>query len=109
MTDQCDNALVDHLLRDQRSVFWIGFVIACHEVKLHGLVAKFDAAGGIDLFNGESRTVFVVLAQVRNGAGNRTTVADLDHIRTRRLGGGWGGGGSWSRCLRCRGFLPVAG
>src|SRR5688500_14371662 len=91
MTYQCDNTLVDHLLRYQRAVFWIGLVIASHKVELHGPVAELHTAGGIDLFDRESSAIFVVLAQVSDGARDRPDMANLGDVGTRRLGRGCSG------------------
>jgi len=101
--DNGDDAGVDDLLRGQRAFLRVGLVVFGDEFELEGLVADLEAAGGVDFLDGEAGAVLVVFAQVRDAAGQRRDVADLDDCD------GGGGSGLGSFRLGRRFFLLAAG
>ena len=93
MADDGDSAGVDDLLGGKRAFLRVGLVVLADDHDLVDLVAELDATGGIDFLGGELGAELVVLAQVRDAAGQRRDVADLElgFLRSRCSGSRLGG------------------
>ena len=79
VTDHAGNLGVAQLLCSGRALLRIGSVIFCLQLELDLLAANRHTLC-VQLFNGHAGAIFVVLAVVGLGAGNRSHVADLDHL-----------------------------
>ncbi len=86
MADHAGHLGIDQLLRDRGPDFRIGLVVFGDEHELRVLAVDLDL-GRIGLVDRQARAVLVVLAQVRDAAGQRPDMADLDFNRRR---GRWG-------------------
>ena len=88
MADHRHDPGIDQLLRREGAFLRVGLVVLALQFELDRLVADLDAAGRIDLVDRHARAVLVVLAQVRDAAGERGDVPDLDDLfgRCRCLG-----------------------
>src|SRR5690606_16115600 len=75
--DHADHAGVDELLRGSRALFRIRRVVLGQQLEADLLAADRDLLG-VEFLDGELATEFVVLAEVRDAAGERRDVADLD-------------------------------
>ena len=94
MADHAGDLGVDQLLRHGGADLGIGLVVFGHQRELDVLAADLDA-GGIGFLDREARAVLVVLAEMRDTAGKRADVADLDFTgaggcAAGRLFGLWG-------------------
>ena len=83
MADHADHLRVHELLRHRGADLRVGLVVLGDQRELDRLAVDLDA-GGVGLVDREARAVLVVLAEVRDAAGERPDVADL------RLRGGLG-------------------
>ena len=79
MAHNASNLGVTQLLRGSRTLLGIGSVVFGLQFELDLLAADRHTLG-IQDFNGHACAVFVVLAVVGLGAGNRSHVTDLDHL-----------------------------
>jgi len=79
VTHHARHLLVAQLLRHGGGLARVARVVFGRNFKLDLLATDRDALG-IDVFNSHARAVFVVLAVVGLGAGNRCHVTDLDHL-----------------------------
>ena len=97
MADDAGDLRVGELLRDRRAELRVGLVVLAHELELDRLAADLHLLRGRFL-DREARAVLVVLAEVRDAAGQRAGVADLDRdgvVGRRRPGAGaWSSGAS---------------
>ena len=90
MSDHAGNLGVHQLLRHGGAHLRVGLVVFGHQGELDRLAVDLDA-GRVRLVDRETRAVLVVLAEVRDAAGERRDVADLDFLRRRSgFGGGFG-------------------
>ena len=96
MSHHPDHLGVDQLLRNRGSDLGIGLVVLGHQRELHRLAAELHFRL-VRFVDGEARAVFIVLAQVRDLAGERAYVPDPDFL-----------GGRRSRSLGCFRRLAVA-
>ena len=86
MPDDHGDLVIDELLRDLGSNSRVGGVVLCIEFQ-GDLLTRYRQALLVDLFDGEPCPVLLVLAKVRDLAGQWSGVADLDDgIRLRRGG-----------------------
>jgi hypothetical protein len=79
VADHAGDFGVDQLLRDRGADFRIGLVVLGDEDELHFLAVDLGL-GRVGLVDREARAVLVVLAEVRDAAGERSDVADF-HFR----------------------------
>ena len=91
MADDARDLGIDELLGDGRAHLRVGLVVFAHHFELDRLAADLDLPFG-GFVDREMDAVFVVLAEVRDAAGQRARVADLDdhdifRRRRRRLRG----------------------
>src|SRR5690606_7679349 len=77
VADHADHAGVDELLRGSRALFRIRRVVLGQQLEADLLAADRDLLG-VEFLDGELAGEFVVLAEVRDAAGERRDVADLD-------------------------------
>ena len=77
MTHDAGDLRIGELLRDRRAELRVGLVVFAHQLELDRLTADLEVLGG-GLLDRESRAVLVVLAEVRDAAGQRAGVPDLD-------------------------------
>ena len=77
MADDAGDLRVDELLRDGRAHLRIGLVVLAHQFELDRLAADLELLRG-GFVDGQARAVLVVLAEVRDAAGQRAGMADLD-------------------------------
>ena len=83
MADDAGDFRVDELLRDRGADLRVGLVVLAHHLELDRLAADLDLLG-VGFVDGEVHAVLVVLAEVRDAAGERARVADLDGDRSSR-------------------------
>ena len=83
MPDHAGHLRVDKFLRDRGAHFGVGLVVFGEHDETRILAVDLDL-GGIGLFERQARAVFIVLAQMRDAAGQGGHVADLDLDRGRR-------------------------
>jgi hypothetical protein len=103
VTDDAGDLRIDEFLGDRRPELRVRLIVLAHHLELDDLAAELDLLRG-RFVDGEVDAVLVVLAQVRDAAGQRSRVADLDGDRF--LGGrGRRGGGSGRGGLRRGGLL----
>jgi hypothetical protein len=93
VADNAGDLGVDQLLRHGVADLRIGLIVFGEQFELDLLAAEADP-GGVGFVDREAGAVLVVLAQVRDAAGERGDAADLDHQRRAGVAGGGGGGGS---------------
>ncbi|CAM2144501.1 conserved hypothetical protein [Paraburkholderia tropica] len=79
MADHGDDLVVDELLRDLGGLARVGTVVLTVE-RERDLLAADRQTLGVDLFDRETRAVFVVFAEVGRAARERADVTDLDHL-----------------------------
>ena len=79
-----DDFGVDQLLCNRGTDFRIGLIILAHEVDLQHFAVDLDLFG-IGLINGQSHPIFIVFAQMRDRARQRTRMGDFH--RNGRLSG----------------------
>ena len=91
VTDHAVRLCVGELLRDGRTELRVGLVVFAKHLELDGLPADLDLLV-VGLVDREVSPVVVVLAEVRDLAGERTRRADLDGDRFFDGGRGRGGG-----------------
>src|SRR5437763_1394064 len=68
---------VGELLGDRRAELRIGLIVLAHQYEMNGLAADLHLLR-VGLLDGETGAVFVVFAEMRDTAGQRTGVADRD-------------------------------
>src|SRR6185436_16722188 len=81
MADHAGDFGVDQLLRDRGADFGIGLVVLGDEDELHFLAVELGL-GRVGFLDREARAVLVVLAEVRDAAGERADVADFHFSAT---------------------------
>ena len=77
--DGARHLVVAQLLRSSRALLGIGRIVFGHDLEFHLLACDFHALG-VEVFNGHAHAVFIVLAKVGLGAGDRANVADFDDL-----------------------------
>jgi hypothetical protein len=75
----------------------IACIVFGQQLELDGFATDLDALG-VEFFNGQDGCVFVVLAQVGDGAADGADVTDLDDFLGHQLGGANG------QCSDCNMF-----
>ncbi len=78
VADNAGDLGINKFLRHGVADLRIGLVIFRHDFELDLLAADGDS-GRVGFVNGEADAILVVLAQVRDAAGERRDAADLDH------------------------------
>ena len=99
MADDAGDLRIHELLRDRRAELRVGLVVLAHELELDGLAADLHLLRGRFL-DREAGAVLVVLAEVRDAAGERAGVTDLHGDRV--VGGRRRGAGAVVRLRRFR-------
>src|SRR6185436_11308763 len=85
VADYAGDLGVRQLLRHRGADLRIGLVVLGHQRELDRLAVDLDP-GGVGFLDREARAVLVVLAEVRDAAGERADVADLDFQSRGRSG-----------------------
>ena len=75
MTDDARNLGIGELLRDRRAELRVGLIVLGHQLELDGLAADLDLFRG-GLLDREAGAILVVLAEMRDAAGQRAGMAD---------------------------------
>ena len=77
MPNHADDFCVDKLLRDRGADFRVRLIILGEQQELHFLAVDLDLRR-VRFFDREARAVLVVFPEVRDAAGERCDVADVD-------------------------------
>ena len=88
MADDADDVGIDQLLGGGGALLGIRGVVLREQLEAHLLAADLELLG-IELLDRQAGAVLVVLAEVRDRAGQRRDMPDLDHgLGARRHGDG---------------------
>src|SRR5258708_1050108 len=88
MANNTNDLRIDQLLSHDGAGFGVGLVVLRHHFKLDFLAADFNAFR-VSVINGEPSSIFIVLAKVSHGAGERGNVADFYDLNSWRRWCGW--------------------
>ena len=80
MSDDTSDLRVREFLRDRGTELRISLIVFAHQHEMHGLAADLHLLA-VGLLDCETRAVFIVLAEMRDAAGQRTRVTDGDGHR----------------------------